>query len=170
MSNPSLLSAKDITLAVLQIQENLYSDLNINEKEREYPTNLKLQKMLYFIYAIYYYKTNKKLFIENFEAWKYGPVIRELYEFFKEKGVNREEITPNKFKSMCDFQENMIWKKIKDFNINLNLLKEIINSVNTHSTSELINFSHTYGPWRFTEQNGIIDNDKIKEFGKQCQI
>ena len=49
-------------------------------------TNLKLQKLMYILYAKYHVDTNNPLFSNRFEAWQYGPVLSELYEIFKEEG------------------------------------------------------------------------------------
>mgnify|MGYP003207661723 CR=1 FL=1 len=43
-------------------------------------TNLQLQKILYFTWIDYYKKGNGRLFEDKkFEAWKYGPVVKEVY-------------------------------------------------------------------------------------------
>ena len=45
-------------------------------------TNLKLQKLLYFAWIKYFEKTGKTLFDDEFEAWKYGPVVPSVYYDF----------------------------------------------------------------------------------------
>ena len=51
-------------------------------------SNLKLQKVLYFIQA--YFVTNKKdhapCFDEKIEAWDFGPVVPEAYHEYKQYG------------------------------------------------------------------------------------
>lgn len=47
-------------------------------------TPMKLQKLTYLVYKKYYQDTDKILFPEDFEVWKYGPVIRSVYDEFKE--------------------------------------------------------------------------------------
>lgn len=47
-------------------------------------TPMKLQKLVYIVYKTYIKKTGKPLFPERFEAWKYGPVISDVYDEFKE--------------------------------------------------------------------------------------
>ena len=42
-------------------------------------SNLKLQKLLYFAWKNYYKKYRNYLFNENFEAWQFGPVVRNVY-------------------------------------------------------------------------------------------
>ena len=44
------------------------------------PVNiLKLNKMLYFMWADYYRDTGLQLFSDNFYAWRYGPVVPCVY-------------------------------------------------------------------------------------------
>ena len=42
-------------------------------------SNLKLQKLLYFIWIDYYKENERKLFADKFCAWKFGPVIPKVY-------------------------------------------------------------------------------------------
>jgi len=49
-------------------------------------THLKLQKLLYLIYAKYLVTSGESLFSSRFEAWQYGPVLSDIYEIFKNEG------------------------------------------------------------------------------------
>lgn len=51
-------------------------------------TPMKLQKLIYCLYKEYYKRTRRALFDERFEAWKYGPVLRSVYDTFKKYGSN----------------------------------------------------------------------------------
>ncbi|MBE6524478.1 MAG: DUF4065 domain-containing protein [Thermoplasmata archaeon] len=42
-------------------------------------TNIKLQKVLYYAWIDYYNTQKKYLFDDEFFAWKFGPVVREVY-------------------------------------------------------------------------------------------
>ena len=45
---------------------------------------MKLQKLLYFLYARYLHISDgDHLFSSRFEVWKYGPVLQEVYRYFK---------------------------------------------------------------------------------------
>jgi uncharacterized phage-associated protein len=47
-------------------------------------TNLKLQKLLYYAQAFYMVENNgEPLFSDDIEAWKYGPVVRTVYDKYK---------------------------------------------------------------------------------------
>jgi len=50
--------------------------------------HMKLQKLVYFAYGWYYafYDYNVPLFAEEIYAWRYGPVVRDLYEKYKSFG------------------------------------------------------------------------------------
>ena len=47
-------------------------------------TNLKLQKLLYFAQGHHLAINKKRLFVDQVEAWDLGPVVRSVYDVFKE--------------------------------------------------------------------------------------
>ena len=49
-------------------------------------TPLKLQKLVYFLYKEYLKQTGEPLFSEQFETWKYGPVVPSIYTEFNSCG------------------------------------------------------------------------------------
>lgn len=42
-------------------------------------SNLKLQKMLYFLWVDFFRETGRRLFFDEFCAWQLGPVVPEVY-------------------------------------------------------------------------------------------
>lgn len=75
------------------IIENSYYLINLfliakTEKSNVSITNLKLQKLMYFVEAYYMVKnpSDDKLFTSTWSAWDYGPVSRELYNYYKKFG------------------------------------------------------------------------------------
>lgn len=60
--------------------------LDIGFKESIDISPMKLQKLIYILYKEYIKETNIKLFDENFETWKYGPVLPSVYNAFKKYG------------------------------------------------------------------------------------
>lgn len=73
-----------------------------------YPvSNLQLQKVLYFTNMFYISKNDTNLIDEPFEAWQFGPVIREIYDEYSINGSNRiylenDETFYNKTREMLD--------------------------------------------------------------------
>jgi uncharacterized phage-associated protein len=49
-------------------------------------TNLSLNKIIYFVNGTNYKFTDEDLIQDRFEAWDYGPVIKEIYHQFKIHG------------------------------------------------------------------------------------
>ena len=49
-------------------------------------SNLKLQKILYFIQAFFLVSTPEQCFEEKIEAWDFGPVVPEAYREYKQYG------------------------------------------------------------------------------------
>lgn len=121
--------------------------------EKNTITQLKLQKLLYFIEAYYmaYYDKNA-LYIEDFYAWTYGPVIKEVYDKYK---IYMSEAI------------------IEDDCGNVIVLdKETIDSINTicstfgsHSAYDLIKITHLQGsPWFNTLKPNKISKEETKKW------
>jgi uncharacterized phage-associated protein len=59
---------------------------------------MKLQKLVYFAYGWYYAYFDKPLFPEAIFAWKFGPVVGDLYGRFKRFGgkpIMHVDVLPN---------------------------------------------------------------------------
>jgi uncharacterized phage-associated protein len=54
-------------------------------------TQMKLQKLLFYAHAWHLATQNRPLFEEDFEAWAWGPVVRDVY--FQTREFGREPIT-----------------------------------------------------------------------------
>ncbi len=70
---------------ILEIMESIIFDVRSNPKihsqltdveieNMEDHSELKVHKILYFLYGFYYRQYQKELFDPEFQAWKYGPV------------------------------------------------------------------------------------------------
>lgn len=139
---------------------------------------LRLQKTLYFLFAYYgasygsmaeseEYKINrdekmnlpKYLFNGNFEAWQYGPVLREVY--FDNKYSN--------FVEECEFNPDDI--EIQDETMTaevIDYLKELIRNTSEVSDFGLVERSHEDREWK--DKIGIqstMDRDEIIEEYKE---
>ena len=111
----------------------------IDEGVPEGITHLKLQKILYFSQAAFLALYDKKLFNDPIEAWKFGPVIRAVYEKYKEYGNQPLEIKD----------------EIKGVNVEL---KEFLDGIwelfGKYSAAELIDISHRHTPWKEAYEKG----------------
>ena len=50
-------------------------------------TNLQLQKLLFYAQAEYFNKHQRRLFEEEIQAWRHGPVVKEVYDWLKPCGA-----------------------------------------------------------------------------------
>ena len=105
-------------------------------EEREDMTPLKLIKLCYIAYGFYLGYGKGKLFREKIEAWKYGPVIPDLYRDLKKyKGNPIGEPLQYDGPSLDDQKKlfvQKVWKAYKKFN-----------------GLDLTNLTHQKGtPWR----------------------
>ena len=87
-------------------------------------TPLKLQKLLYFTYADYYHRSGEMLFSSRFEVWSKGPVLAEVYYYFKHLGdyglieeyasVGKEYLLVNEGDKHFGASVRSVWEKYKD--------------------------------------------------------
>jgi len=131
-------------LIFLASQEN-------QEKEREGITNLKLQKILYFAQSYYLAKLGKQLFVENLEAWNYGPVVIEVYRKFKRHRSNPIIIAKDK---------SILTEKDKE------VLRKIWDTFGGYSASRLVDIVHAHTPWKeaYASTNKVISRKAIKDY------
>ena len=131
-------------------------------------TNLKLQKMIYLVYAEYLEKTGKKLFKDDIIAFKYGPVVPSVYEYYKDNGRNNIQVDKDE---EIFAQEITLPMVLARFLQSLDE-KNVINSIQStfkkygHLTaSELVTITHRKGtPWDHTNINNIITDDNILKY------
>lgn len=96
-------------------------------------TNLKLQKILYFVQAASLV-TNDKMFIsDDFEAWDYWPVIPSVYRTYETYG--RDSIPDPEI----DLENDAIFQE-SDF------LDRVWKMFGKYSARELVRMSHEYWP------------------------
>lgn len=117
-------------------------------------SNLKLQKILYFIQAEFLVVQDKPCFQEQIEAWDFGPVVPEVYRHYKVFGsaaipsLRSEDYYPFKNKDKL-------------------LMDGIIDECANYSASELVEYIHNQSPWITAYGQGrsaVITNESIKSF------
>ena len=122
-------------------------------------TNLKLQKLLYFLQGEIVKQTGIKLIREDFYAWQLGPVIPEVYNAF----------------SM--YSSSTIPKQELNISIDPQLVKHIevvLLKYAKRSTWDLVDLSHCQDPWKYNYQifgdRAIIPFKSIEDFFKGVDI
>ena len=125
-------------------------------------TNLKLQKILYFLDMTYLVNTRVKLIDDEFfEAWQYGPVIQNVYDKYSSYAASPIE-------TMQKFDEEL------PANYKVNILNKIARLSNTR-VWDLVEISHKKGsPWDITYNNGlgnhnIIENSLLEQYANSIR-
>ena len=134
-------------------------------------THLKLEKLVYLCFADYLCKYNKELFKDEIYAYKYGPVVKSVYERYKGQGYREieqdgEDIDTTGLHEMPSrsrilFAEDGV-SKIKS-------IDETIVKYGDFTANELVDLTHKAStPWDKAgggkEIDKIIDNEIIKQY------
>lgn len=114
-------------------------------------SNMKLQKLLYYAQGFAMATLGKPLFNEDFEAWEYGPVLRVVYDRFKQYG-SAALPKPEKF-SFDEYTEDERC-----------LLDEIYRVFGQYSAWALSEMTHQTPPWREAFPNGIISKESMNAY------
>lgn len=137
-------------------------------------SNLKLQKVLYYIQAAFLVEFGKVCFKEKILAWDYGPVIREVYDEFKVYG--REAIPEqNQTKSLVfDHSKVQIVCQKEAFSLKQeekSIIDKVIQAYSPiDNPFELVEKTHEEDPWKnaHKSQRGCeISTDSIEAYYKE---
>lgn len=132
-------------------------------------TNLKLQKLLYYIQAGFLVELKRPCFDNDIVNWRLGPVVVEVYQEYKCYG-NRPIDAEQKIIKQIDYNDftGRITLKQEKFNEEEIFSEEDILELNSilkpyidMSSFELVNRTHDEDPWLKTKQNDIITHESI---------
>jgi uncharacterized phage-associated protein len=115
-------------------------------------TNLKLQKLLYFVQGVHLFMHEKVAFLDEIIAWQYGPVVKDVYYEYSIYGAN--DIIP------IDKNEKIILsmrlKKLVSF---------VLDDLLRYSDIALVKETKKEGsPWSQVSLNEVIDEKDIYEY------
>lgn len=136
----------------LSIAEHVIKRCNSKNKAI---SNLKLQKILYFIQAEFLVTKNAPCFFEIIEAWDFGPVVPEVYHKYKIFGSAN-------IPAPADL---MTYDVITDND--KKLMNDIIDNCVQYSASTLTEITQNQTPWIKAYKNNcdnVITNENIKKF------
>lgn len=112
-------------------------------------SNLKLQKILYYIQKKYM-KKGMEAFAEDFQAWKYGPVVPEIYHYYSYYGGLPLTTVPN---DAVDIQE-----------ADRAIIDSIVEEKRLMRPWQLVSETHKPGgAWALTYKGGAGNRRKIEK-------
>ena len=120
-------------------------------------TTMKLQKLIYYCQAWSLVWDEKHLFKENIEAWAYGPVVRELFNYHRGQFSISTVLTGNP--DLLDNQQKETIEAVLDYYGN-------------KSSQWLSDLTHMEDPWKLTRLrtpefergNRIISHELLAEY------
>lgn len=121
-------------------------------------SNLKLQKVLYFVQAEFLVSTPSPCFSDIIEAWDFGPVVPAVYHRYKVYG---SAIIP---------ASNAPWMSIFEQPISEDdkrLINSVVDKLIGYSAATLVNVTHNQAPWKNAYVRGYnnpISNHSIRAF------
>ena len=118
-------------------------------------SNLKLQKLLYFVQAQFLVQLNIRAFDSRIEAWDFGPVVPAAYQYFKIWGNSEIPAV------VAEGAESRIFFKDQE------IMDEILEQCAPVSASRLVEITHHQSPWTNAYEkycNNEITDDAIREY------
>ncbi len=122
-------------------------------------SQLKLQKLIYYAQGIGFGRYGVKLFNEPLLAWKHGPVVRPVYDKYKEYGKSPLEVTTEIDVTPLNNNETI-----------LNILEETIALYGIYDAWLLRTKTHNESPWLETPRDDVITDDKMVSCFKKLLI
>ncbi len=137
----------DIACFIINKHNELYPQIGI--------TNIRLQKLLYFVQAYFIIKYKEICFSEKIVAYPSGPVVIEVYEEFKKYGRTNIQTVTSYGVFDIPFFENVIDTNDRE------LITYVINMFSDYSDSTLVDITHCQTPWK---------NSIYKRIGAEIEI
>lgn len=146
--------------------------INYSNREDYGVSNLKLQKLLYFIqvYFLMNSENHEPCFSEKIEAWDFGPVVPVAYHEYKQYGSTdipfvdsyiNFDIDDPWSTSMTQFDESCIREKDKK------LINSVVTKLADYSATDLVDITHCQAPWKdvyVKHKNNIITIESIRKY------
>ncbi|MGL5414652.1 MAG: Panacea domain-containing protein [Clostridium sp.] len=115
--------------------------------------NLKLQKYLYYMQGVSFLCSEEPLFSNEIEAWKYGPVVPEIY-------YNYNMHLTDGIKMSHEPKEDISERAFA-------IIKKVCDKFNDIPAIDLVERTYKEEPWKDSYMEGTredIPKEKIKEF------
>ena len=109
-----------------------------------HPEPLKLQKLLYLAQGYSYAFHDRPLFYEELEGWVHGPVVRNVYNIFRDYQFNNIDIS---------FEIEELDKE------SLDVLNYVIDNFSKYDSKYLEDLSHKQEPW-ILSRNGLDPDER----------
>ena len=148
--------------------------LDLSDQAERKLTQIEIQKLVYFAHGWNLALTDKPLIGEFIEAWRYGPVVRTLYDAFRKFGSEpiTEKATSWRMDSNgkfdCETPVIQSDSPVDDFYAR-ELVSKVWQKYGSLSAFKLVEITHLPdSPWRqaFEQNKPYIPNESIQAYFK----
>lgn len=112
-------------------------------------SNLRLQKLLYFIQAQFLVTNHNPCFADKIMAWDFGPVVPPVYREYRVFGSNTIPNPPAQGTYGISAQDCM-------------LINGILDKCSRYSTTELVSITHNQKPWMDAYRKGYDNTISLR--------
>ena len=112
-------------------------------------TNLKLQKILYYIQGYSFKRCNEAAYLEDIYRWPYGPVVPDVY--YEYNHFRAEPIAEPSDATMLAALKNLRKKDAI-----LSVIDDVVRFSYAHTAADLVEKTHNETPWVTTKDAEII--------------
>lgn len=164
---------------IIMNKEGFYNALDVAQYvinyaiERGKPvSNLKLQKILYYIQAAFLVEEDTPCYNEKILNWRHGPVVKEVYDNYREY-VDKDikDIQKGYHKLIFDKKEVEFKFEYIEFSSNnikdthKIIMKKVIDAYLDKDAWELVERTHQEEPWKnYSSRNSEISSESIKDY------
>ncbi|KGR90178.1 hypothetical protein CD30_13085 [Ureibacillus massiliensis 4400831 = CIP 108448 = CCUG 49529] len=124
----------------------------INEMGLEV-NHLKLQKLIYYVDAWHMVFLKEPLIDEDFEAWMHGPVVRNVWNYYKEKSI-LNAVIPSSEETIS--LENYLSEE------QIQVINDVLDEYGNKTPYYLECLTHEEKPW-LTARIGYAPSDRCEE-------
>ena len=129
-----------------------YNDKILEEEDADLISNLKLQKLLYLAQGYSYAFYDRPLFKDDLEGWVHGPVVRNVYDIFKNYQYNSID---------TNFEVEELDDEAKD------IINYVIKNFGKYDAKYLEKISHEQEPWILSRRGLDPDERSDKTISKE---
>lgn len=142
-------------------------------------SHLKLQKLLYFCYAEFLKRTGTKLFDDSIVAFKYGPVVEDVFFKYRSYGSSIIDYKEDELFTIHAIDAAVTPSFIKlessiQGRVALSCILDVLKKYKSYSATELVEITHkSGGPWSKVFKPGLnveISDDLISLYHPGIEV
>lgn len=144
--------------------------VNTSIEKKKPVSNLKLQKLLYYIQAAFLVETGDPCFYDEITHWRHGPVVVDVYNKFSKfigNDIYEKQTEYTNYEFDSGFNVKLVKREFKSDDIkrdDRDLIDKVLNGLIDVGAWQLVERTHNEEPWKNTDTDDEITVESIKSF------